>query len=106
MPNRSRIIERLGGVGLDEADRDMGRRRGQAVPIQEPADFARRVVVVAGELDLLVADFRELLERTGEVRRRLPSQRVKLDADCPDLTTPSLAGGGGRVRRVTTCRAD
>src|SRR5690606_29913228 len=67
------VAERLreGGLGLEVgAERlqaDVGAGGGEAEPIEEGADLRRRAVVVAGELDLPVADLGDPLHGALEV---------------------------------------
>ena len=59
--------------------------RGQAGLLEAVADLRRRALEVAGELDFLVADRRDLRERGVDVLLHLGAHRVELHAETLDF---------------------
>ena len=72
----------------------MRRRRDKAQGIHDTLDLGRRAVEIAGELDLVVADLGDSLQRAYHVLGHAVADRIQLDAD------PFQAPAGFIVRRL------
>src|SRR5215208_3484037 len=86
MPDDVRRLEdRLELVFGEAGIIDVRGRRGQAGLLQGIADLGRRAFEIAGELDFLVADGRDLRERSVDVLLHLGAHGIELHAETLDL---------------------
>ena len=74
------VFDDLWKLVREQVVADVGRRRGQPVLRERRLHFLRRLVEVAGELDLLVAERRDLRQRAVEVLRHRVAHGVQLHA--------------------------
>ena len=96
------LDDRLGRLS-DALQRHVGGGGGEVEFVEQGPNLVGRPVVVAGKLDLVVADLRHLLHRAPKIRFHDAPDRVELEADgreggrCAIAFIGILLGGVGRT---------
>jgi hypothetical protein len=82
VPDRLVVLDRLReGVALEGVDGGVGAAALQSVVVEELAHLGRAAVVVPGELDRLVPEALDGLQRPGQVLLAVVADRVELDSE-------------------------